>query len=600
MERGPAPRQVPQIAPPAEGAHVLSYLVLTEEGPAPGQGHSVFDTHGAARVSLTFLARGHGAYSLRATCNGPARVRQPDHGRANPAWAPAGVTLALRIEPGERHRSFLDIAPQTESCTLSVTPGGRAPWSLRLDATDRAAPAVAALDAALPACEGGGGADPLARAMMASGALSSTCPMPAGRTEFLADGADALNARVEALTGARLSRAALETGDPDLPLDYSNAPDLDLIYVNYLNINADFVGYLTARMLAWHAARGTIVRILVSDVMLAEADRALFEGLAARYPNVQLQLYRTPAADARGFEGQFARLHRVTHVKLFATIARQPGRSVAIVGGRNMHEGYFFEAPRDLSRFSFLHQYDPSQMRLTGGFTAYQDVELAFHDDTQVRAIVQHMGALWLRDTERQTMRPGIASGTAGPLREGAMRHFISVPYTDGAALERYYAGLLDAAQSRIRIASPYLNLPPMIGAALARARERGVEVDVVATVRVREVTDFMVSGLNRRFANRYADWVRFVDYDPMPSLLHAKLIVIDDRLVVAGSVNLNQRSFLHDLENGVVILDRRIAAQADRLVQSYLDGGEPVGTGQELSRWMRFFALFGFIERGF
>ncbi|WP_370209180.1 phospholipase D-like domain-containing protein [Pararhodobacter marinus] len=600
VQRGPAPAQVPLVPPPAEGAQTLRYLVLTEEGPAAGQGRTTFEMQGARQVSFTFLARGRGAYGIRGTCTGPARVRQPDTGVDNPAWVPAGVPLALRIAPGERRGSFLDIRPGTGGCALVVTPGGGRPWSLQLDAATRAVPAVAALDAGFSSCEGEGGGDPLAQAMMASGALSTTCPMPAGRTAFLADGTEALNARIEALTGSRVSRAALETGDPDLPLDYSRAPELDLIYVNYLNMNADFVGYLTARMLAWHAARGTIVRILVSDVMLADADRALFEGLSARYPNVQLQLYRTPPEDARGFEGQFARLHRVTHVKLFATLAREPGRSVAIVGGRNMHEGYFFEAPRDLSRFPFLHQYDPSQMRLTGGFTAYQDVELAFFGDAQVRAIVQHMGALWLRDHERQTLRPGIASGSAGAVPEGTMRHFISVPYTDGAALERYYAGLLDAAERRIRISSPYLNLPPLIAAALTRARERGVTVDVVATVRVREVTDFMVSGLNRRFANRYADWVRFVDYDPMPRLLHSKLIVIDDRLVVAGSVNLNQRSFLHDLENGVVILDRGIAAQADALIQSYLDGGERVTSGQDLSRWMRFFATFGFVERGF
>ena len=132
------------------------------------------------------------------------------------------------------------------------------------------------------------------------------------------------------------------------------------------------------------------------------------------------------------------------------------------------------------------------------------------------------------------------------------------------------------------------------------RARARGVAVDVVATVRVREATDFMVTGFNRRFANRHGDWLRFYDYDPYPLLMHTKLIVIDDHLVIAGSVNLNQRSFWHDLENGVVVLDRGLAAQADRLIQSYIDRAERVPTGQDLSGWMRFFARFGFIERGF
>ena len=141
---------------------------------------------------------------------------------------------------------------------------------------------------------------------------------------------------------------------------------------------------------------------------------------------------------------------------------------------------------------------------------------------------------------------------------------------------------------------------PPEIEAAFQRARARGVRVDVVATVRVREATDFMVTGFNRRFGNQEGDWLNFYDYEPGLRLMHTKLIVIDDHLVVAGSVNLNQRSFLHDLENGVVVLDRGLAARADRLIQSYIDQGERVSPGQEMSGWMRFLSRFGFIERAF
>lgn len=600
VQGGRAPEQVPLVEPPTRGRHAVTYLVLTEQGPAEGQRQGYFDAQGAGRVSLGFLAHGPMHYTLRATCDGRARVRDEDGPVATRAWVPAGVTLALRIEPGERRRTWLDIDPATGSCDLQVTPGGRPGWVLHLQREDRALPRIAALDQPVESCTGGG-VGPLQRAMMESGALSVTCPMPAGPTLFLADGLDALNARIEALTGRRVSRAALEAGDPDMPLDFSNAPQLDLIYVNYLNMNADFAGFLTARMLAWHAARGTIVRMLVSDVMLTAPDRALFEGLAATYPTVQIQPYRMPAETAVGVEGQIARLHRVTHVKLFATVAREPGRSVAMVGGRNIHEGYFFAEPRDLSDHPLLQQYDPTDLRISGGFSAYDDFDLAFTGDAQVRRIVRQMGSLWHRDHDTQTMLPPAGPGPAvGALPEGSMRSFVSVPFTDGAALDLWYARMIDAAEHRIRIASPYLNLTPGIEAAFERARARGVEVDVVATVRVREATDFMVTGFNRRFANRYAGWLRFYDYDPEPLLMHTKLVVIDDHLVIAGSVNLNQRSFWHDMENGVVVLDRRLAAAADRLIQSYIDRGEPAPPGQELSRWMRFLAGFGFIERGF
>ncbi|MFN4100223.1 MAG: phospholipase D-like domain-containing protein [Pararhodobacter sp.] len=594
---GPAPEQVPLVEAPA-GRHAVTALPLTVAGPAEGQGRAYFDAEGAGRVTVSFLAHGPGAYAVRAICDGRARVQRAGEGLAVPAWVPALNAVVLRVEPGERRRSGLELDPRTQACDLIVTPGGRPPWSLRLLRSDTALPRVAALDAPVETCAGGG-RDALERAFMASGNLSATCPMPAGPMLFLPDGIDALNARIEALTGSALPRGALETADPDMPLDFSQAPELDLIYLTYLNLNADFVGYLTARMLAFHAARGTIVRILVSDVMFTDADRRLFEGLAAQYPTVQIQPYRMPPGIARGLEGQVARLHRVNHVKLFATVARVPGRSIAILGGRNMHEGYFFAEPRDLSAFPFLQQYNPDRLRIVGGFTAYEDFELGFRRDAQVQHIVRHMSMLWHRDHDTQDLRPPAGTATASP-SEGDMRHFLSVPFTDGAAMETYFAGLIDAAERRIRIASPYLNLPPEVEAAMLRARGRGVQVDVVATVRVREATDFMVTGFNRRFANRHAGWLAFYDHDPMPLLMHTKLIVIDDRLVIAGSVNLNRRSFLHDPENGVLVLDRGLAAQADRLIQSYIDQGERMAPGQEMSGWMRFLSGFGFVERMF
>ncbi len=435
---------------------------------------------------------------------------------------------------------------------------------------------------------------------MANGGLAATCPAAVGPTRLLPDGVDALNAKVEALTGRAVSRAALEAGDPGMTLDYSHAPQLDLIYVTYLNLNADFAGYLTARMLAWHAARGTIVRILVSDVMLTSTDRRLFEGLAARYPTVQIQPFRLPASAAQGFDGQLGRLHRVTHVKMFATLARQPGRSRAMVGGRNIHEGYYFAEPHDLSDYPFLHQYHPEVTRLTGGFTAYEDFEIELRDDRAVRMFAGQMAALWHRDHDTQTLRPPLAESGTVRAREGMVRHFISIPFADGEAQEVYYAGLIDAARHRIRIAIPYLNLPPLLDAALQRARGRGVRVDVVTTVRVREFTDFMVTGFNRSFANAFGGWVRFFDYDPYPRLLHAKLIVIDDRLVVIGSTNLNRRSFAHDLENGLVFLDRGVAAGVDRVIQSYIDHAERVPPTQQIPRLARWLGRVGFITRAF
>lgn len=580
--------------------HAISTLVLSREGPTDGQGRFFFGALDADRVSIDLVVRDRARTWLRAVCDGPARRGSADAMDEVSGWVPAGRTVTIELDPQERFRTRLDLDPGVSRCDVTVSAGGPAPYSLTLEREDLALPRIARLDQPPPACPQGTASDPLTRAFLDSGDLAATCPVALGATRMLPDGLDSLAAKVEALTGRAPSREALLAGDADMPLDFSAAPQLDLVYVNYLNLNADFSGYLVARMLAWHAARGTIVRILVSDIMQTETDRRLFEGLAARYPTVQIQSYRFPAEAADGIEGQLGRLHRVSHVKLFATVAREPGRSTAMVGGRNLHEGYFYEEPRDLSAWPFLHQYDPAQTKLTGGFTAYEDFEIEFRSDAAVRAITGHMAALWHRDHDSQVLRPQRPADSPERVHNPMMRHFLSVPFVDGEAQVDYFVALMDAAQQSIHIAIPYLNMPEPLEAALRRARERGVAVTVVTTVRVREATDFMVTGLNRQFANDFGDWVNFYDYDPYPRLLHAKLFVIDGRLAIVTSTNLNMRSFVHDLENGVVVLDRDVAAQVDAVIQSFVAQANRVPPGQEVPRLVQWLRRIGTITRAF
>lgn len=582
--------------------HAINTVILSRSGPVAGQNRYYFGGVDAARISLDFVVRDRSRMFVAAECDGRARFFAPDAIDDTVTWNAAGSTVRFELAPAERHLSRIELGTEATRCTLTVTPGGHRPYTLDLHREELALPRIAAIDRPQPACTAAQGADPLVRAFMASGEMATSCPVATGTTRMLSVGLDGLNAKIEALTGRRVSEARLLDGDPQMPLDWSNAPQLDLIYLNYLNLNADFSGALMARMLEWHAARGTIVRILVSEVMLTETDRALFEGLAARYATVQLQNYRFPAeaTEGGGLDAQLGRLHRVTHVKLFATIARDPGRSTAMIGGRNLHDGYFFETPRDLSAFPDLHQYDPDQTKLTGGFAAYEDFEIEFRSDPAVRSIVGHMAALWHRDHDRQVPRPAQGTRSIGTVGEGQMRHFISVPFADAEAQEAYFIGLIDAAERSIHIAIPYLNMPENIDAALNRARDRGVSVQVVTTVRVREATDFVVTGLNRQFANDFGEWVAFYDYDPVPRLLHSKLFVFDGRLSVVTSSNLNMRSFVHDLENGVVILDRAVAARIDAVIQGYVRDARRVLPGQEVPRLVQWLRRIGTVTRAF
>jgi phosphatidylserine/phosphatidylglycerophosphate/cardiolipin synthase-like enzyme len=562
------------------------------------------------RAQVALIGVSSSALGLRARCDGPARFRlrpdppEPGLPAADPAWAPEGVWLAADLPARNRGGVTLDLAPGTLGCDLDVRPARGAPYTLSLTREGLVRPALVALDptgaggAATPTCGPTSARDPLVAAFLAPRALSMTCPIPVGPHRLLPDELAAFDAKVEALTGRRLGAAALSSGDPDLPLDFSAAPDLDLIVVSYLNFNADFTGALMARMLAHHAARGTIVRILVADPMWLAADRALFEGLAARHPTIQLYPFRYAAQRGDGFEDHAGAIHRVQHVKLFATLARQPGRSRAMIGGRNLADGYVFATPFDLSARPNLRQYARGRGLLSGGFHSYRDLEIEFSGQDQVRAIVAHWSGLWHGSGLR--VLPG--GGAVAPIATGGarMRHYLSVPWADGQAQVGLYADLIDAAQERIDIASPYLNPPQGVAAALDRAIARGVQVRIVTTERVREPGDMFITGLNRMFGALYARRLSYLDHDPYPRLLHTKAMVIDGRLVVLGSTNLNQRSFVHDLENGVIVLDTELARRVRSLIDGYATDARPIAPDARVAPLVRMLLLWPALRRAF
>ncbi|MGY6533723.1 MAG: phospholipase D-like domain-containing protein [Pararhodobacter sp.] len=574
-------------SPQVSGRHAaagqpLSRLFLDDLGPAPEASDHLFGHPRYPEVTLALQSRARSRLALALRCDGPARLHRRGANRDPvdaPAWAPAGTSLTTTLPPQARIPRTIDLGPEVTRCRLDVTPAGSPAYSLvlRRDPGLAALTMQAATDAAGVAdARAAGGNDPLAAVMAAGRALSMTPLAPAGPMRLLTTGEDAFAARIEALTGRPVPHEALLAGDPAMPLDFSNAPRLESIYLSYFYMNADFAGALMARMLAWHAARGTEVRILLSDTVMGAPERALFEGLAARFPNIHLQNYRFAPRRGDGLEDHVARLHRSNHAKIFLTSAHDPTRSVAIVGGRNWHESYLFSEPRDLSAFPALRQYVPGRHRSLVDFLPFDDVELAFSAPGMIQGIGDQFRALWHRDL---TLAPIAARRPVEPRTRNRVlaRHFLSMPYLDGRAQEALFIDLIDASRGSIQIASPFINPSEGILAALDRALGRGVAVRLVTTMQMPGLDGVFITGLAHEFAEGWADRIEMIDFGRDPQALHAKLYVFDDRLAVVGSVNLNRRSFYHDIENGVMVLDSGFARQVASVIDGFARQGNRV-----------------------
>lgn len=104
-------------------------------------------------------------------------------------------------------------------------------------------------------------------------------------------------------------------------------------------------------------------------------------------------------------------------------------------------------------------------------------------------------------------------------------------------------------AQHRIWICSAYFSPTHKVLSAIKKAREHGVDVRLILP----SISDvFFVPMLSRTYHKKLLQQgVKIYEYQP--SVLHAKLMLIDDNCLM-GSTNLNHRSFHHDLELDIVL----------------------------------------------
>lgn len=547
-----------------------AYLYLAAD--APVNARDSFRFSGVQAVSTTIFLRSIADKAIRVEgrCDGAVEIESPAATRR----LPAGTPFRLDVAPLERDQTRIIPGADVRACALSVRPDGGRARSIVLEREETAAPAIAAMDSRYDVCAVPPPAalDPLARVFFADRWLSQSCAMPARGIRLLPDSRDGFNAKVEALTGTRLPDSAYDKGDPYLPLDFSRAPELDLIYVSYLDVKADFSGTVFLRMLRYHAERGTPIRFLVTDILERAKDRAPIERLAAEFPNVQLQEFAWDPPSGADVEDQAARYHRTNHVKMLATLSRQPGAARAIIGGRNIHDGFLFPEAVDLSAFPELQEYGkPGQLSLNY-FATYHDFEVEVSGDRAVRTLAAHLSTLWQRDAATNVIRPYSLSVEKPGTPAAGVRHFMSTPYEDNRALEHWYVELIDNARHSIEIVTPYLNPPAGIAAALERAHERGVRVTFAARVNLKgDLGGKILTEMNKLFVEKYAGRFEMYEYTAPKVVLHSKMMMIDGRLSITGSVNLNHRSFLLDSENGLVVLDEAFYRRMKKVFDRYI-----------------------------
>lgn len=425
---------------------------------------------------------------------------------------------------------------------------------------------------------------------------SMTCPVNVNNEDLktLEDPIEGLKAKAEALLGMPLPEDIIKKKNPFLDLDFSHAPKLNTILISYLVFRSDLYGNLIARLVKWHADHGAQVRILVSDVITLKKDHQMLYGLQESSNNIKLQEFRYDSSGNGGGLSDFiSQFHRTMHVKLFITLGDAERDNIVFFGGRNIHDGFVFKEVPNYSALPELVQYGDGKDE---SFAHWRDFEVRIRSKQLAEKVASHYLTLWERDSNKFTMRSinqnininkNVDPEFFEQKDQTLIRHLVSIPYKDEKALEDFYINLFNSAEKSLRLSTPYFHLTKPIGDALQNAVARGVEVSLITRIDLKgDTADAILSEVNKGTINKFINKIKIFEYTVPNEILHSKLVLIDDKFTFVGSVNLNKRSFIHDMENGIMIYSKSYNQKMNKIMDTYQVTAREVNEKQKLTIW--------------
>jgi phosphatidylserine/phosphatidylglycerophosphate/cardiolipin synthase-like enzyme len=398
------------------------------------------------------------------------------------------------------------------------------------------------------------------------------CAIEPSEVKILDGPIDALNMKIELLTGKPLPRWLYDNVDPNHQVDLSQAPELEMVILSYLEFKHDFSGRMMAQILKHHAARGTQIRILLPGLpvmtFVTSEDKVLFAELL-KDSNVQIQYYRY-TWDNPDFTTPLKVVQRSFHAKALTVLAKDPEKSGVISGGRNIKDTFYLQKLPNYSKYPEMFQYG------TAGrpFGFFRDLEVFARGRAVAEQVASQQMAFWNRDLRGPRMNATSYHVPTGAKLEEMrgktlVRHIISAPFMDDADMEQLYVGMIDSAKTRIRILNAYVRPTKKLAQAIRNAAIRGVQIQFITGVDFRNDNTMGFTGdMNKLSFNemrkrnkkdieddKMVAAIQLYFWNEVPeSIMHSKALMVDDDLLYIGSANMDIRTFRQDIESGFLV----------------------------------------------
>lgn len=302
----------------------------------------------------------------------------------------------------------------------------------------------------------------------------------------------------------------------------------EYVLVQFYILRDDGVGReLQARLLE-RAAAGVRVHLLYDEVGSFRLPRAYVETLRAG--GVQVHAFHAVGRGAGRLHLNFR-----NHRKVVVVDGRR-----AWVGGLNVGDEYLGRDPR-------IGPWRDTHLCVEG--PAVQCVQVSFCEDWQ-----------WAAGGPLQLQWEPVAAAGGGH----AMLCLPTGPADELETCTLFFIAAIGRARSRLWVASPYFVPDEQFVTALQLAALRGVDVRVLLPER----SDNPLVSLSGWSYVEALEQAGVAMYLYEAGFMHQKVTLIDDDWCTVGTANFDNRSFRLNFEVTMAVLDRRLAAQVDAMLQ--------------------------------
>ena len=354
-------------------------------------------------------------------------------------------------------------------------------------------------------------------------------------------------ARMPATTGNDVE--LLRAGDSIFPSIFAGIDDAkSYLLVQFYIVRADQVGIKLKEHLLAARRRGVMVKFVYDKV----GRLGLPDDYIAELTDAGAEVLPFLSTKAKGISNR-TQLNFRNHRKVVVADGR-----VAWVGGANIGDEY----TSGHAKVSALHD---TMVKVTG--PAVQTIQIAFREDW-----------LWASgDLLELDWDPA-------PAPSGANKTVLCLPSGPADRYETcalYFLYLIQTADKRLWISSPYFIPDEQIVSALEIAALRGVDVRIL----IPDKSDSRLVDLSGwAHADRLAAaGVRI--YRHLDGFMHQKVILVDSRLATVGTANFDNRSFRLNFEITLEISDPAFAGQVAAMLEKDFISSRLVKAGEVAGR---------------